>query len=214
MFRKSMAAVAVAVLLTLGGATAAFANDTGYTPHTPTTPTLAGSSAAAVCVGDVPWITYSIVMTDPDNVAKDHSARLILTKGSHSITLALGTLVDNKLSGRVLWPGAKVDAAGHAVSWPGWITQNGKLVHTNGNFAWTRGSGVSAVLEVNPSLSVPVSYPQPTAACANPVVGEVSSATILPVTGLNVPVIPIAIGGGIVLLLGAGLLLARRARRS
>jgi hypothetical protein len=226
MFRKSMAAVAVAALLTLGGASAAFAQDTddsNYTPRTPVQPTLAGSTALAQCVGDVPWISYHVVMTDPDGVAKDHEVRLVLADGSHTYTLDLGPLVHDELAGKMLWPGAKTDASGTGVAWPGWELVDGEQTQTGGNLGWTRGK-ISATLVVNPELTVPLSYPAVTSGCATP--SAVSSAAILPaalpggssailpVTGLNVPVIPIAIGGGIVLLAGAGLLLARRLRRS
>ncbi|QAY61919.1 LPXTG cell wall anchor domain-containing protein [Microbacterium protaetiae] len=213
-----MAAVAVAALLILGGASTAFADDTGggsnYTPRTPTVPTLAGSTASGVCIGDAPWISFSVTMTDPDNVATGHEVRLVLTDGTHTLTIDLGALVNDKLTGKILWPGADVDSSGHGIAWPGWTGTGDHLVPTTGNYAWTRGTHVTATLEVNPSLQVPLSYPAATSACAAPASVPADSAGILPVTGLNVPVIPIAIGGGIVLLAGAGLVLARRRQHS
>ena len=215
MFRKAMAAVAVAALLALGGAQTAFADDdSNYTPRTPAEPTLAGSTASGICIGGAPWISFTVTMTDPDDQATGHEVRLVLTDGTNSLTLDLGTLVDNKLSGRILWPGAAVDATGNAVGWPGWTGSGDHLVPTTGNYAWTRSSTVTATLEVNPSLQVPLSYPPATSACVAPASVPTNQAGILPVTGLNVPVIPIAIGGGVVLLAGAGLLLARRRRHS
>lgn len=226
MIRKSMAAAAVAALLTLGGTSAAFADDGGaagdsnYTPYTPTTPSLIGSTASGICVNDVPYISFHVVMSDPDNISTSHDAKLILTNGSDTATLDLGTLgADNTLSGRVLWPGAKVDH-GVATGWPGWTTtKNGDVVPTDDNYAWTRGD-ITATIDVNPALQVPLDYPAATSACAAPAAAAASlsgtdaSGQILPVTGLNVPVVPISIGGGIVLLAGAALLLARRRRHS
>ncbi|WEG10416.1 cell wall protein [Microbacterium horticulturae] len=223
MFRKSMAAMAVAALLALGGAQAAFADDTdgvtndhGYTPVTTDTASLVGSSAVGTCENGAPWITYNLKMSDPDKTATSHTATLTLQSGSHSQTIPLGTLnAHDELSGKVLWPGAKI-VNGVPVLWPGWTTDdNGKLVPTSGNFAWTRGN-VTAIIEVNPSLKLTLSYPPETSACANPpaAASVTDNAGILAVTGLSVPVIPIAIGGGIVLLAGAGLLLARRRRHS
>ena len=219
MFRKSMAAVAAAALMILGGAGAAVADDdvTGYTPVTPTTPSLAGSTATGVCENGAPYITFSVAMTDPDDLATSHEVHLVLSDATHTDDITLGTLgADDTLTGKILWPGASVDN-GVATGWPGWATINGELVETNGNFAWTRGP-IEAMLKVNPELTVPLAYPPASAACAAPASAPTASdgdqAGILPVTGLNVPVIPIAVGGGIVLLIGAGLLLARRRRHS
>jgi len=220
MIRKTMAAVAVAGVLMLGGAPAAFAqgagaDDSNYTPRTPTQPGLAGSTATSECNGDVPWITFRVVMADPDGVARSHEAKLVLTDGTHTYTRDLGPLVNNTLSGRTLWPGAKVDSRGAGIAWPGWEVVGGVQTQTGGNFGWTRGR-ITATLTVNPELVVPLSYPVATSGCAAP--KAVSSAAILPgllpATGLNVALVPIVIGGGIVLLVGAGLLLARRLRRS
>jgi len=224
--RKLALSAAVAAVLALGAPTAALAADTApdqttsttssddsnYTPTTPTEPTLAGSIAAGECVRNVPWITFSVVMTDPQNRAKDHTARLVLTKGSQSVTIPLGTLVDNKLSGRVLWPGASVDAKGNATSWPGWVQQNGQWVQTNDPqyYGWTR-SGVSATIEVNPHLSVPLSYPPATAFCASP---RDPAPASLAVTGLGVAVLPISLAGIAIVALGGTFLFLRRARRS
>jgi len=219
MFRKSMAAAAVAALLALGGAQTAFADDgttdSGYTPVTTDTASLVGSTATGTCEEGVPWITFNVTMSDPDKTATSHDVYLVLSDNSHSERFFLGHLnADNHLTGKILWPGAQVKN-GVAVGWPGWATVNGELVPTTGNYAWTRGH-ITAMLDVNPSLNVILNYPPATAACANPVAAASSAdqAGILAVTGLSVPVIPIAIGGGIVLLAGAGLLLARRRRHS
>ncbi|GAA3771107.1 hypothetical protein GCM10022240_24120 [Microbacterium kribbense] len=232
MFRALTVAVSVTALIAFGGAAAAYAQDdsgssgaispvasqNNYTPHTPTVPSLAGSTALAECVGDVPWIVYSVTLTDPDNQSTGHTAKLVLTDGSQSHTITLGKLVNNKLSGRVLWPGASLDSSGDPNGWPGWEYRNGQWVQTSGNFAWTRGH-ITATIEVNPHITVALSYPPATAVCASPTIAHAASTDgtsadpILAVTGLNVPVIPIGIGGGVIILLGAVLLTARRLRR-
>lgn len=214
MFRKLAAAVAVAAALTIALPTAALAADDNYTPHTPKAPTLAGSIAASECDGNVPWISYSVNLTDPDNQSKSHAVTLVLKDATHSYTIKLGTLVDDKLSGKVLWPGATVGADGKGTGWPGWKFSNGQWVQTDGNFAWTRGA-ITAELRVNPTLTVPLSYPPASAACATAIEGQAAGdpAAILPVTGLNVPVVPIGVAGGAIVLLGAALLIARRVRR-
>jgi hypothetical protein len=135
MFR-ALATTALVALAVLTGSQMASAAD--YTPQPPTTPTLAGSTAMAQCVGDVPWITYDVTLTDPDNLSKSHNVDLILTDGTHKIDLALGTLVNNKLSGRVLWPGASTDAQGNPTGWPGWVKVNGQ---------WQQTSDVSSAVD-------------------------------------------------------------------
>jgi hypothetical protein len=214
MFRKLAAAVAVAAALTIAVPTAAMAADDNYTPHTPKAPTLAGSIAASECDGNVPWISYSVDLTDPDNQSKGHTAYLVLKDASHTYTMKLGALVDGKLTGKVLWPGASVGADGQGNGWPGWKQVNGQWVQTDGNFAWTRGA-ITAELHVNPSLTVPLTYPPATSSCATAIEGQAAGdpTAILPVTGLNVPVVPIGIAGGAIVLLGAALLIARRVRR-
>ena len=60
-------------------------------------------------------------LIDPSGAGDRHrTVRLVLTNGSKTDRVALGELVDERLSGRVLWPGASVDAAGQPTGWPGW----------------------------------------------------------------------------------------------
>src|SRR5690606_24642434 len=127
-----------------------------------------GSTASSYCAGGVPKIDFNVVLTDPAGAAGGHAASLILSDGSTTHTIPLGELVDNKLSGSLLWPGASVDANGNATGWPGWVrTGDGDWLQTAGNFAWTRGD-ITATLHVNPSINVALAYPTATAGCANP----------------------------------------------
>lgn len=210
--RKTLAATALAIAIvgmSAGAAVAAEGDD--YTPETPPTLTLAGSTAATECVGDVPWIDYSVEMTDPDNLAKGHTAFLRLSDGANQVDLALGALkADNTLSGRILWPGASVDAQGNGTGWPGWAFVDGAWVETTGNFAWTRGP-ITATLHVNPELVVPLSYPKATAACANPtgLLHQGATTGALAMTGGTVSLVAAGVGVG-ALALGLGLTLRRR----
>ncbi len=212
MKRSSFSVLAVVILVALGAPTAAQADSEDYTPSQPQAPTLAGSTAVGVCEKDAPWISFDVMLTDPDEQVTSNDARLILTDGANTATIALGTLVDGKLAGRVLWPGAAVNAAGEATGWPGWAFQNGQWVEIDGNFAWTRGK-ITATIEVNPSVVVPLSYPPATPQCsANPPgsPAQSGSTTALPATGLTAAVWPIAIVGAMVVLAGLVLFLLRR----
>ncbi|GAA2994117.1 LPXTG-motif cell wall-anchored protein [Microbacterium terrae] len=212
------AAAAVILFAPVASATALVPmddTDSGYTPDEPTDPTLAGSTAVGECDGDVPWISYAVEMTDPDDQSTGNFARLILTDTTNSAnttTIDLGELVDGELSGRILWPGASVDAQGNPTGWPGWAFENGQWVETDGNFAWTRGS-IDARIEVNPELDVALSYPPATPVCVtgprDP--GEDPEGN-LPATGLSASMLPVAAVGGVLALAGAGVILARRRR--
>lgn len=153
-----------------------------YTPDEPVEPTLSGSTVVPACAQDVPWLTYRVQMLDPQARSTGNTARLILTDGTNSVTLALGTLrADGTLSGRILWPGATIGADGRGTGWPGWETRGGQLVETTGNYAWTRGN-ITATIEVNPTLAVAVSYPPSTPQCATAPRAQLSAAG-LPATG-------------------------------
>jgi len=208
--RSSFSVLAVVILVALGAPASAQADSEDYTPSEHQTPTLAGSTAVGVCDKDAPWISFDVRLTDPDEQVTSDSARLILTDGTNTSTIPLGTLVDGRLAGRVLWPGAAVNAAGEATGWPGWAFQNGQWVEIDGNFAWTRGR-ITATIEVNPSVVVPLSYPPATPQCdANPPGSPAAASAALPATGLTAAVGPIAVVGASVVLAGLVLFLLRR----
>lgn len=210
MKRTIFCALAVAAFVAMGVPAAAQAESDDYTPNQPVEPTLAGSTAVGVCEKDAPWISYDVMLTDPDQQATSHDARLVLESGANTATIPLGTLVEGSLSGRVLWPGASVNAAGEATGWPGWAFENGEWVEVDGNFAWTRGN-ITATIEVNPSLVVPLSYPPATPQCsANPPGTPHPASAVLPATGLTAAVGPIAVIGVAALVLGLGFVIWRR----
>ncbi|MFE7844940.1 LPXTG cell wall anchor domain-containing protein [Microbacterium sp. NPDC057407] len=219
--KKTIAVLALTAALTFAAPLAALAEESdGYPPPPPTAPSLAGSTATGECDGDVPWISYNVVLVDPDGTVTNPAADLVLSNGSQSVTLPLGKLVDNQLSGRVLWPGAAVDGQGNPTGWPGWAFENGQWVQTDGNYAWTRGP-ISATIVVNPDLPVALSYPAATPECANgPLLSNDSPASsgdtaangaLLPATGLGASLAPYAIvGAALAAAGGAVFLLARR----
>lgn len=221
-----MAVTAIVGAMVFGGAAASFASEAppegavpvasvppDYTPDKPTEPTLSGSTVVPACAQDVPWITYRVQMIDPDARATSNSARLVLTDGTNTTTLALGTLgADGTLSGRILWPGATVGPDGRGTGWPGWETRGGSLVETTGNYGWTRGN-ITATIEVNPSLVVAVSYPPSTPQCATGPRAQLSAAG-LPATGGSTQTLLVAGGIGIAgLVLGIIAVALRRRRR-
>jgi hypothetical protein len=203
-----MAAAALTLALVGISSGAALADD--YTPDTPPKDTIAGSSASAACVDGVPYINYSVVLTDPDGQAGSHTAYLRLSKAGESIELKLGELVDNKLSGSIVWPGANADGS----KYPGWTKVGGTWTPTSGNFAWTRGD-ITAVIHVNPDLTVPLSYPAAASGCADPTAVSAESpdsAAVLATTGGTVSLVAAGLGAG-AMSVGLGLTLRRRRAR-
>lgn len=220
--KKTIAVLALTAALTFAAPLAALAEESdGYPPPPPISPSLAGSTATGECDGDVPWISYNVVLVDPDgSVGANPAADLVLSNGSQSVTLPLGPLVGNELSGRVLWPGASVDGQGNPTGWPGWAFENGQWVETDGNYAWTRGP-ITATIVVNPELPVALSYPAATPECANgPLLsgdsptssgGTAANSGLLPATGLGASLAPYAlVGTALAAIGGAVFLIARR----
>ncbi|TQJ32109.1 LPXTG cell wall anchor domain-containing protein [Microbacterium sp. SLBN-146] len=222
--RKLIAGVALGAALVFSGSTMALADDvvespaplqtSDYTPDEPITPSIAGSTAIGDCERDVPWISYSLELTDPDNVSTDKTATLFMTNGTDSLEIPLGTLQNNRLSGRILWPGASVDASGVANGWPGWAQNaSGAWVETDGNYRWTRGD-ITSEIRVNPNLAVALSYPQATPECLSGPRSSAQTAGFLPATGLSAAVLPLSIAGGVIVLAGVSFLVVQRRRRS
>ncbi|KRC58781.1 cell wall protein [Agromyces sp. Root81] len=179
-------------------------------------PTLTGSVATGTCEADSPWILFDVELNDPDKQSTGNTASLVLTDGKNTETIKLGELKNGALDGKVLWPGASVDADGKANGWPGWAYADGKWIQVDDNFAWTRGA-ITAKLVVNPELPVTISYPKATPECATgpkttPGGSPASSnGTGLASTGFAGT--PIAIVAGIIVIAGLAFLVVARIRR-
>ena len=220
MLRKLLAALSIAAVLVVAPA-AAFAADGDYPPPPPPTLSLAGSTAGSVCNGGAPYLTYHVKLNDPGNISKGHTAYLTLTDGKNSFPpIKLGDLdpATNEISGSFLWPGASVDASGQPNGWPGWELINGQYVYTGGNLGWTRGD-VTAKIDVNPEIVVPVSYPEESASCSGPKTTTTvmntttsSSKSSLSSTGVSPLLLPIGIAAAVLVLLGLVVFLLMRRR--
>ena len=184
-------------------------------------PSIAGSAATGECVSNVPYISFDVILTDPDHKATSHTAYLTLSGGGHSEKFLLGEIVNGTLSGSMLWPGASVGAGGEPTGWPGWTQVGGTWVQTDGNYGWTRNIS-SALISVNPSTVVALSYPSASPNCVTPPPGSdptapggatttsSSSNTDLASTGVSAALLPIGIGSIMVILAGLSIFLLRR----
>ena len=143
---------------------------------TPVEPAIQISALVPQCIGDAPYIFYSIdalgftPVTTPTIKLLDKDGNLVAT---HNVTT---------FSGRLLYPGALVDAEGNAIDWPGWKFENG-LWSIDESDAFLR-DGLHVVVEVNPTAEADVTYPPATEACANP---EQVSADLAIVKDASVP---------------------------
>ena len=59
---------------------------------TPEEPTLTGSLVTGECIADAPWISFDVALTDPDGQLGDEAVQLVLTDGTNTETIDLGTL--------------------------------------------------------------------------------------------------------------------------
>jgi hypothetical protein len=167
---RSALVLGVGAAVTLPGAVAAGAQQLGadvepspspsvtdYPP--PEEPTLTAEIFEPVCDGDVPYLQYRVSATGTTN---DTLTMTWINPTGDDVVYA-----DLPLEGRVLWPGAVVDADGNPVDWPGWRLVDGQWVEGD-EFDWVRPS-VDVSLEVNPTLTLNAPYPPSSPNCsANP----------------------------------------------
>lgn len=109
-----------------------------------------------MCDGDVPYLVYDVAVTGTPN--ETVTITWLNPTGDDVVQAGL------PLSGRVLWPGATVNAAGEPTGWPGWVFEDGEWVE-GGDFGWVRPS-VEVLFQVNPEMTVSVDYPPSSPNCS------------------------------------------------
>ena len=130
-------------------------------------PTLDGTLFSAQCVDDVPWVEYDVKLNDPNGLSTDDgTATFTFTAPGSSETYVKTVPIG---SGKFLWPGATATSNGDgtwtATGWPGWAFIDDEWVSIgDDNYGWTR-NGVDVSIEVNPTMTVHLNYPPPTALC-------------------------------------------------
>ncbi|MFC8600605.1 MULTISPECIES: LPXTG cell wall anchor domain-containing protein [unclassified Isoptericola] len=172
------AGAALAVATPAGAATetpdpSSSPSSTGY--EQPEVPTLTAQIFEPVCDGDVPYLRYAVTATGTPNTTV--TITWINPDGDDVVQ------PDLPLSGRVLWPGAVVDAAGNPLDWPGWRLEDGVWVEGD-EFDWVRPS-VQVKMQVNPELTMTANYPPSSPNCATNPPGVTPSPT--PTPGVTVP---------------------------
>jgi LPXTG-motif cell wall-anchored protein len=156
-----------------------------------------------ICEHDVPYLSYSV--SAPGLSASTATITFVNPTGANYVVSGV------PLQGQILWPGAVVNAAGQPVDWPGWTKQADGTWVPGDEWNWAR-SPLTVVIEVNPSATRSVSYPEATPACvAGPrTPGDPGDPQTLPATGSSTTVPLVFAGLGAAMLGGALTFLARR----
>ncbi|QFU74164.1 hypothetical protein EY643_00035 [Halioglobus maricola] len=109
----------------------------------------------SICIQDAPYIRYTIT---PVNFTPNNLATIEFVGSDDSV---VETLLDQPLTGQLLWPEAAVDLDGNGVSWPGWELDSGEWVQIPSVVR----PELTVRISVNPTAEVVFSYPPPTIAC-------------------------------------------------
>jgi uncharacterized repeat protein (TIGR01451 family) len=130
-------------------------------------------NATTQCLLDAPWLDYTV---DAHNLDVSGRTMHVIWKDAAGTIVHTDDIpidVNGSVTGRLLFPGAVVDAAGHGVGWPGWRTalpgespdwENLVLDPTLPSYGLRAGASVEFV--INPSTTVAINYPPATASCA------------------------------------------------
>ncbi|MEJ3403575.1 VWA domain-containing protein [Rathayibacter sp. YIM 133350] len=134
------------------------------------------TNAYVRCVNDVPWLYYNIALT-PSVPSGPVTVTWTSADGTQTETR---TIDPGQLSGRMLWPGALVDANGVGIGYPGWrpftpADLGGPLQRFEDlvldpslpSYAWRdQVNPASITFQINPTQTVLAVYPQALPACA------------------------------------------------
>ncbi len=135
------------------------------TTTTPSAPSIDVSGFSPVCIGDAPFISYTIVPVGFTPV--EQSATLVIRAVDGT---EVGTETVDSLSGQFIWPGASVDAAGNATDWPGWRrAADGVSWEPDPTDDLLRdGLTIEVTVTGAPPATATVDYPPDDSDCANP----------------------------------------------
>lgn len=211
--RPRRAAIGFAAVVAAAVAVAAPGSAAAYPPE-PSDELIRLGAVGVVCESAAPYIEYRI---DTDGFPPEEVAALTatLTVLDSDDVAVEGPLAGQPLTGRMLYPGAAVDADGVGSDWPGWKQVDGEWVEDPTDAHLRSGLKVNAV--VNPEVTAAVQYPPESAACMNPPrtqsvgpQGIANTGGSLPSTGASGPEQILLIGA---IALGAGLLISAFAWR-
>lgn len=131
----------------------------------PADPSIDVSGFRPVCIGDAPFISYTIAPIG--FTPADQSATLVIRSVDGT---EVGTETVDSLTGQIIWPGASVDEAGNAIDWPGWkLAADGESWEPDPTDDLLRdGLTIEVTVDGAPPAIATVDYPPDDSACANP----------------------------------------------
>ena len=130
-------------------------------------------TAFTECVLDAPWLDYEVEARNLDVAGRTMQVNWLAADGTVIHTDEVDIAADGVVTGRLLFPGAAVDASGAGIAWPGWRPaaageepdwENLVLDPTLPTYALRSGASVEFV--INPTTEVAVTYPPPSPTCA------------------------------------------------
>lgn len=129
--------------------------------------------ATTECVQDAPWLDYSVDARNLDVAGRTMHVDWLDQHGTVVHTDDIEIDADGLVTGRLLFPGAAVDADGNGIAWPGWRPalagetpdwENLVLDPTLPTFGLR--SGASVKFSINPTTTVAIDYPPASPSCA------------------------------------------------
>jgi uncharacterized repeat protein (TIGR01451 family) len=130
------------------------------------------------CLVEAPYLDYDLTLHNVDTSVTPVTLTWFADDGSGNPTgpvIEVFTIEPGEpLSGRTLWPGSEVDESGAGVAWPGMrpVIPGSGEVPTFENLivdptmdTFPLRSGAVVVIEANPTTTITLAYPLPTADC-------------------------------------------------
>ncbi|MGB3911288.1 MAG: DUF5979 domain-containing protein [Pseudolysinimonas sp.] len=124
------------------------------------------------CVQDAPWLDYSVDAHNLDVSGRTMQVNWLDADGDIVQTDEIDILADGTVAGRLLFPGAAVDADGDGIAWPGWRPALAgetpdweNLILDPALPSYGLRSGASVEFVINPTTTVAIAYPPATADC-------------------------------------------------
>lgn len=134
--------------------------------------------ATPQCILDAPWLYYEVSARNVDLTDETLEITWANAGGEvravNAITPTAEQIESGTMSGRVLWPGAAIDATERGTAWPGWrealpgeTPEWENLVFRPDAFGYDLRSDAQITLSINPEWTVEgIEYPPATLECA------------------------------------------------
>ncbi|MBW4362185.1 DUF7507 domain-containing protein, partial [Flavobacterium taihuense] len=137
-------------------------------------------SGEGICINDIPYFSYT---TTANNFTPVNGLTLTWTDSNNNVVT---TMTNLPLNGKVVWPGAIVDANGNGIDWPGWILVNNKWIEGADGFENLRPTA-SITFTLNPSQTVIANYPPSDPICTSRPTFKIDAVddTAGPIDGIN-----------------------------